>query len=287
TLAPLRLPDDVPVLHDWVTRDYARFWGMQQAGVQDVEAFYARLQASGTAQAYLARDAEGRPAFLIECYDPAHDEVGAHYPVRPGDCGMHLLLAPCERPLPGFSLQAMRAVLAFLFADPQTRRVVVEPDLRNERIHRLNARVGFRPQRVIQLGSKQAQLAFCTRADHLATLGDPMSAVLSRPDPEAVVDHLQPQAWARANRLLLCKALAEFAHERLLAPEPLERDGAWQHYRLAIDAGLEYRFRARRYALEHWQLDPESLTCREDGAPAAPDAATFVARAAPQLGIAA
>ena len=33
------------------------------------------------------------------------------------------------------------------------------------------------------------------------------------------VAHLSPHRWARANRLLIRKALAEFAHERLLTPE--------------------------------------------------------------------
>lgn len=36
----------------------------------------------------------------------------------------------------------------------------------------------------------------------------------------AAVDHLTPERWERANRLLIRKALAEFAHERLIAPEP-------------------------------------------------------------------
>ena len=35
-----------------------------------------------------------------------------------------------------------------------------------------------------------------------------------------LVAHLRPQTWERANRLLVRKALAEFAHERLITPEP-------------------------------------------------------------------
>jgi siderophore synthetase component len=36
------------------------------------------------------------------------------------------------------------------------------------------------------------------------------------------VAHLSPHRWARANRLLIRKALAEFAHERLITPEPID-----------------------------------------------------------------
>lgn len=32
--------------------------------------------------------------------------------------------------------------------------------------------------------------------------------------------HLSPERWEQANRLLIRKALAEFAHERLITPNP-------------------------------------------------------------------
>lgn len=290
-LHPLRLPEDVAVLHDWVARDYARFWGMQQATREDVEAFYRTLQVSGTASAWLGWNEAG-PAFLLECYDPAHDEIGRHYPVQPGDRGMHLLLAPCERPIPGFSLQAMRAVLDFIFADPAASRVVVEPDLRNAGIQRLNQRAGFRRERVVQLRAKQALLSFCTRDDHGLVSPQPsedaMSLLTHVPTvPELHAAHLNPEDWAVANRHLLCKAIAEFAHERLLEPEALERDGDWQRYRLRAGERTHYLFRARRLRLDHWQLDEASLAREVDGAPAALDASAFIAECASQLGIAA
>ncbi|WP_306419772.1 IucA/IucC family protein, partial [Streptomyces capoamus] len=76
------------------------------------------------------------------------------------------------------------------------------------------------------------------------------------------VAHLSPERWATANRLLLRKALAEFAHERLLTPEQ-DGDG----YVVRSDDGLtRYRFRAVRRALDHWQIDPDSLTRHRDGA---------------------
>jgi siderophore synthetase component len=75
------------------------------------------------------------------------------------------------------------------------------------------------------------------------------------------VAHLSPEHWETANRLLMRKALAEFAHERLLTPEP---DG--DHYVVRADDGLtHYRFTATRRALDHWQVDPESISRhRED-----------------------
>ncbi|MFG3205462.1 IucA/IucC family protein [Streptomyces sp. NPDC048192] len=76
------------------------------------------------------------------------------------------------------------------------------------------------------------------------------------------VAHLSPERWATANRLLIRKALAEFAHERLITPE---RTGAG--YVVRSDDGLtSYRFRAVRRALDHWQVDAGSITRHRDGA---------------------
>ncbi|MFE2633208.1 IucA/IucC family protein [Streptomyces scopuliridis] len=71
------------------------------------------------------------------------------------------------------------------------------------------------------------------------------------------VAHLTPALWERAGRLLIRKGLAEFSHERLLTPEALGEE----RYRVRSDDGAtEYRFTARRFALDHWQIPAESLT---------------------------
>lgn len=76
------------------------------------------------------------------------------------------------------------------------------------------------------------------------------------------VAHLSPERWALANRLLVRKALAEFAHERLIAPRTLP-DG---RYEVRGDDGLtSYRFTATRWSLDHWQVAAESITRHRDG----------------------
>ena len=159
---------DAPLLHGWVTRPYASFWGMLQAGLDDVVQEYAGIQASGHHRALLGLDG-GTPAFLMEEYLPASSPLASVYPVLPGDMGMHLLVAPPSgAPEAGFTTAVMDAVLARLFATPRVDRIVVEPDIRNTRIHALNERLGFRPNGVVALPDKHALLSFCTRADYLA-----------------------------------------------------------------------------------------------------------------------
>ncbi|MFF2365759.1 IucA/IucC family protein [Streptomyces sp. NPDC058122] len=82
-------------------------------------------------------------------------------------------------------------------------------------------------------------------------------------NPAESVAHLSPERWADANRLLLRKALAEFAHERLITPRSLP-DG---RYEIVGDDGLtRYRFTATRRLLDHWQVAAESITRHRDGA---------------------
>ncbi|MFJ4756686.1 MULTISPECIES: IucA/IucC family siderophore biosynthesis protein [Streptomyces] len=75
------------------------------------------------------------------------------------------------------------------------------------------------------------------------------------------VAHLSPHRWARANRLLIRKALAEFAHERLLTPEP---SGDGRHTVRSDDGRTRYTFTAVRRALDHWQIDADSITRHRD-----------------------
>lgn len=86
------------------------------------------------------------------------------------------------------------------------------------------------------------------------------------------VAHLSPELWARANRALVRKGLAEFSHERLLTPTPLGSD---LYSVLSDDSTVEYRFKAVRHALDHWSVDEASITRHRDGAELEPDALDF------------
>ncbi|MDP9941649.1 IucA/IucC family protein [Ectopseudomonas alcaliphila] len=106
--------------------------------------------------------------------------------------------------------------------------------------------------------------------------------------PVAAVAHLTPELWRKVNRLLVRKAIAEYAHEQLFSPQLLgvaEREG-WQRYELAADTeGCVYRFEARTMALRHWHIEPASIERLLDGQPQALDALTFVIDFKRTLGI--
>jgi hypothetical protein len=159
-------PKDAELLHAWVTHPKAAFWMMQDAEPADVERAYAEIAADEHHHALLGL-LDGEPAFLMEKYDPAHRELVGLYEPEPGDVGMHFLVPPTDTPVHGFTRAVISAVMAHLFEDPATSRVVVEPDVSNKAVHALNEAVGFVPEREIQTPEKKALLSFCTREQYL------------------------------------------------------------------------------------------------------------------------
>ncbi|MFC9791695.1 GNAT family N-acetyltransferase [Streptomyces sp. NPDC127584] len=161
---------DAALIHPWVTHPKAAYWMMQDATLQDVEREYAAFSAHPHHHVFIGL-VDGEPAFLMERYDPAHLEVVGLYDPLPGDVGMHFLVAPTDTPVHGFTRTVITAVMTELFADPATKRVVVEPDVANTAVHALNAVVGFVPEREIQKPEKKALLSFCTREQFEAAVG--------------------------------------------------------------------------------------------------------------------
>jgi RimJ/RimL family protein N-acetyltransferase len=161
---------DAELLHGWVTHPKAAFWMMQDASLPDVEREYMKIAAAEHHDAFIGLH-EGRPAFLMERYDPSRLELVGLYDAEPGDVGMHFLVAPSDTPLHGFTRAVITTVMAALFADPAVRRVVVEPDVDNKAVHALNEAVGFVPERPVRKPEKTALLSFCTREQFEAATG--------------------------------------------------------------------------------------------------------------------
>lgn len=100
----------------------------------------------------------------------------------------------------------------------------------------------------------------------------------------AAAPHLSGDRWDKANRHLLRKALAEFAHERILRPEPVTASG--RRYRLRSgDGSHEYLFKARVLELDHWSIDADSIRYIQDGTEAPLDVLGFISAFHETLGI--
>jgi siderophore synthetase component len=255
TLEPVDPARDAGLVQAWLAHPSASYWQMGGLTVDEVREYLAAVQAGPHEAAWLGR-LDGDPVFLTETYDPARVVLTDVHDALPGDLGMHLLMAPPATPRHGLTDAVMTTVMRFCLgaAGLGATRVVVEPDVGNRKIAAKNAAAGFRVLREVDLGrgahAKRAALSVATRADFAASaLGDgPPTAT-----------HLTPVHMGHAHRHLVAKTLAELAHERLFQPEPDGTPGAAPDgHRLALD-GVTYRFTARRYALEHWVVDPASV----------------------------
>ncbi|ANS66347.1 acetyltransferase [Streptomyces lincolnensis] len=171
---PLDAHADAGTVHAWVSEERAAFWGMNGLTRDQVAEIYAHMDTLDTHHAFLLlKDAE--PVGLLQTYDPRADRVGECYEVEPGDIGVHLLLAPAggDGTRPGWSSALLGAVAGFVLLGLDRRRVVVDPDVRNEKAIARFLKQGFEAGEAVvlpeidipdvYLPEKHAQLAFLRR----------------------------------------------------------------------------------------------------------------------------
>ncbi|WP_203900261.1 GNAT family N-acetyltransferase [Virgisporangium aliadipatigenens] len=164
-LEPLVSQLHLDLVYGWVTQPRAEFWGMTEHTREYVGEIYDYIADLPSHHAYLMR-VDGRPVGIFQTYEPEHDPVGEVYPVRDGDFGIHLFLAPPEgAPVAGFTGALTGALHRFVFAVPSRRRIVIEPDVRNERALRRWRRSGYEFGEQVDVNGKRAQLAFFDRPD--------------------------------------------------------------------------------------------------------------------------
>ncbi|MFF4040612.1 GNAT family N-acetyltransferase [Streptomyces sp. NPDC001816] len=173
-IRPLDPAADAEVVHAWVSDERAAFWGMTGLTRAQVAEIYVHMAGLDTHHAHLVSK-DGEPAALLQTYEPDADRVGECYEVRPGDIGVHLLLAPAAAggPRPGWTAALLTAMTSYVLLDLDRRRVVVDPDVRNTKAIARFERQGFRrgPEVVlpeidipdVYLPEKRAQLAFLER----------------------------------------------------------------------------------------------------------------------------
>ncbi|RKQ37156.1 GNAT family N-acetyltransferase [Kocuria tytonis] len=163
SLRPVDPERDLPLLHEWLSAPRAQAWGLVGAPAEDVAREYHRMAAAAGEDAWIVSE-HGSPLALLETYDPARSPLADVWPVRDGDAGLHLFVAPATRPVPGTTRAVMAAALQFVLADPAVQRVLVEPDVRNERIRAVNRWAGFREVGECRLPDKTACVSVVDRA---------------------------------------------------------------------------------------------------------------------------
>jgi RimJ/RimL family protein N-acetyltransferase len=160
----LDLQEDLELIHDWVSRDYAVYWRMQNMSLSQVEAVYREKLDRKNYHAFIGVLESSREAvFLFEVYNPIDDELGDFYNPSETDRGFHLIVAPNKPLIKDFSWHVLMTVLAFIFSDPRTQRIVGEPDIANKKIITLLLQCGYSLGPVIYLRNKTARFVYISR----------------------------------------------------------------------------------------------------------------------------
>ncbi|WP_424936573.1 MULTISPECIES: GNAT family N-acetyltransferase [Bacteria] len=154
---------DIDLLHEWVTRPESRFWGLADLPRDELRDLYLYVDGLPTHHAFVVRR-DGTRSALLQAYAPEDDPLGDVYDTLPGDVGLHFLIGDRGAPVPRFSLHLIDLVAEFVFSRVEVDRLVVEPDVRNERaVAFFERKAGFVLGPQVRLPDKTGQLAFLTR----------------------------------------------------------------------------------------------------------------------------
>ncbi|MGW0547949.1 GNAT family N-acetyltransferase [Streptomyces altiplanensis] len=158
-LVPVRVERDLPLISRWMNDPaVAAFWELE--GPQDVTAAHLRPQLDGDGRSAPCLGVlAGVPMSYWEIYRADLDPLARHYPARPHDTGIHLLVGGVTDRGRGLGTTLLRAVADLVLdSRPACARVVAEPDLRNTPSVSAFLRAGFRFSAELDLPDKRAAL---------------------------------------------------------------------------------------------------------------------------------
>ncbi|WP_405590080.1 GNAT family N-acetyltransferase [Streptomyces sp. NBC_01092] len=165
-LVPVRIERDLPIVSRWMNDPaVTAFWGL--AGPENAIEEHLRSQLFGDDGRSVPCMGllEGTPMSYWEIYRADLDPLARHYPARPHDTGVHLLIGAVGDRGRGLGGTLLRAV-ADLALDkrPACARVVAEPDIRNTPSVAAFLTAGFRFSAEIDLPAKRAALMIRDRS---------------------------------------------------------------------------------------------------------------------------
>lgn len=158
-LVPVRVERDLPLVCRWMNDPaVTAFWEL--AGPQNVTEDHLRSQLADDGRSVPCLGVlGGTPMSYWEIYRADLDPLARHYPARPHDTGIHLLIGAVTDRGRGLGSTLLRAV-ADLVLDrrPSCARVIAEPDLRNIPSVTAFLSAGFRFSAEVDLPDKRAAL---------------------------------------------------------------------------------------------------------------------------------
>ncbi|CAM5552344.1 Lysine N-acyltransferase MbtK OS=Streptomyces microflavus OX=1919 GN=Smic_32480 PE=3 SV=1 [Streptomyces microflavus] len=140
-LVPVVPAADAGLLHAWVTEERARFWGMAHDTREQVQEIYEFVDSLRPTTPTWRSATASRPRSSRRTSRTPTRWASTTTCCR--GLGIHLLIAPAEGPVKGYTDALLTAFIGYVFSDPAHLRVVVEPDARNEKALARMVRVEF------------------------------------------------------------------------------------------------------------------------------------------------
>ncbi len=164
-LVPVRVGRDLPLISHWMNDPaVAAFWEL--AGPPSVTESHLRSQLDGDGRSVPCIGVLGEtPMSYWEVYRADLDPLARHYPARPHDTGLHLLIGKVADRGRGLGTLLLTAAAGLVLDHrPSCARVIAEPDLRNTPSVSAFLSAGFRFAAELDLPGKRAALMVRDRA---------------------------------------------------------------------------------------------------------------------------
>ena len=164
-LVPVRIGRDLRLIARWMNDPaVAAFWELD--GPDDITASHLGGQLDGDGRSVPCLGVlDGVPMSYWEVYRADLDPLARHYPARPHDTGIHLLIGRVSDRGQGLGTTLLRAAADLVLQHrPSCARVVAEPDLRNTPSVAAFLGAGFRFSAEVDLPGKRAALMLRDRS---------------------------------------------------------------------------------------------------------------------------
>lgn len=164
-LVPVRIERDLSLISRWMNDPaVAAFWEL--AGPESVTEAHLGSQLTGDGRSIPCLGLlDGVAMGYFEIYRADLDPLARHYPARPHDTGIHLLIGGVADRGRGVGTTLLRAAADHVLDHrPHCARVIAEPDLRNTPSVSAFLSAGFRFSAEVDLPDKRAALMVRDRA---------------------------------------------------------------------------------------------------------------------------
>jgi hypothetical protein len=124
---------------------------------------YTYTNESSFARSFMVFMNESTPVCQVDICRSQQDDICDHYKAVPGDFVIRMLIHLQKKKPKQFYVDVLKTCLEYFFLSPEVERVIIEPDVENERYNDLVINTGFHFQQRIYQPYKISNLYYYTR----------------------------------------------------------------------------------------------------------------------------